>query len=169
MTGPLSQFFTKDHCRLESLLNKATANLPQVEMETYGKFRKGLLRHIRMEERILFPAAKAIDEELMKAKIPRFRKEHGALTALMVPSPNENIIKAIRYVMERHDLAEEEPGGMYDVCEKLTQEQTQSLLDELRQTAEVPVHPHNDHPIALKSAKNALQRAGYNFDEIADL
>ena len=58
---------------------------------------------------------------------------------------------------------------MYDGCEALTQGQTQELLDQLADIEEVPVHPPNQAPIALESARRALERAGYDFDEIVRL
>src|SRR5690606_24574147 len=119
-----------------------------------------------MEEKTLFPAAKKVNPAVMQKLIPRFRMEHGALTALLVPPPTADIIKVIRYVLDKHDLAEEEPGGLYDVCEALTQGQTQELLNQLLQTEEVPVHPPNPAPIAMASARRALERAGYDFDNI---
>jgi hemerythrin superfamily protein len=166
MNKPLHQFFTKDHHRIETLLNKATEQLDEIKMEYYHQFRTGLLRHIKMEEKTLFPAAKKANDAVMQKLIPRYRLEHGALTALMVPPPTLSLIKAIRYVIEKHDMAEEEEGGLYDVCEALTQGQTQELLDQLADTEEVPVHPPNPAPIALESARRALARAGYNYDEI---
>jgi hypothetical protein len=168
MNKPLYQFFTNDHHRLEKLLNKATEQPDEIKMDYYHQFRTGLLHHIKMEEKTLFPAAKKVNQELMQALIPRFRLEHGALTALMVPPPTLSLIKAIRYVLERHDMAEEEPGGMYDVCEALTHGQTQELLEQLADVEEVPVHPANPAPIAIESARRALARAGYNFDKIIE-
>lgn len=84
----------------------------------------------------------------------------------MVPPPTEELIKVIRYLLEQHDIAEEEPGGMYDACENLTQHQTQELLDQLSKVTEVPLNPLNHAPFALEAAKRALQRAGYDYDEI---
>lgn len=168
MNKPLYQFFTEDHHRIDKLLNKATERPGEIDMNYYHQFRTGLLRHIKMEEKTLFPAAKNVDHALMQKLIPRYRLEHGALTALMVPPPTPSLIKAIRYVLEKHDMAEEEPGGMYDVCEALTHGQTQELLDQLAHTEEVPVHPPNPAPIAIESARRALARAGYNFDEIIE-
>ena len=167
MNKPLYQFFTEDHHRIDMLLNKATEQPDQVEMDYYHQFRRGLLRHIKMEEKTLFPAAKKANQAVMQALIPRYRLEHGALTALMVPPPTPALIKAIRYVLEKHDTAEEEPGGLYDICEALTHGQTQELLGQLAATEEVPVHPPNPAPIAIESARRALERAGYNFDEIS--
>lgn len=169
MNKPLHQFFTEDHHRIDKLLNKATEQPGEIEMNYYHKFRTGLLRHIKMEEKTLFPAAKKANHTVMQALIPKYRLEHGALTALMVPPPTSSLIKVIRYVLEKHDTAEEEPGGLYDVCEALTHGQTQELLDQLADTGEVSVLPPNPAPIALAAAGRALARAGYDFDEIVRL
>lgn len=169
MNKPLHQFFTKDHHRLDGLLNKALEQPGEIEMDHYHQFRTGLLRHIKMEEKTLFPTAKKANLALMEALIPRYKLEHGALTALMVPPPTFSLIKVIRHILQKHDLAEEEPGGLYDVCEALTHGQTQELLDQLSLVEEVPVHPPNPAPIAIESARRALARAGYDFDEIIGL
>lgn len=169
MNAPLHHFFTQDHHRLENLLDKANEQPEQINMDFYHQFRTGLLRHIKMEEKTLFPAARKANADLMQDLIPRYRLEHGALTALMVPPPDADLIKVIRYVLEKHDLAEEEPGGLYDVCEALTHGQTEELLELLEDVEEVPVHPSNPAPIAMESARRALIRAGYNYDEIVQL
>ena len=115
---------------------------------------------------MLFPAAKRINPEVIKEVIVQYRLEHGAITALMVPPPTLSLIKVMRYILEKHNLAEEEPGGLYDICEALTLGQSQALLEELLATTEVHVHPPNPAPIAMESAKRALIRAGYDYDEI---
>ena len=166
MNKPLHKFFTDDHNRLDKLLNKATENPDEIDMNYYHQFRTGLLRHIKMEEKTLFPAAKKANLELMQKLIPRYRLDHGALTSLMVPPPTPTLIRVIRHLLEIHDLAEEEPGGLYDVCEALTQGQTEQLLVLLNAAEEVPVHPPNPAPIAVESAKRALLRAGYDYEEI---
>ena len=166
MNKPLHHFFTKDHEQIEKILIKATEITGKIDMDFYHQFRTQLLRHIKMEEKILFPAAKKADADVTKELLPQYRLEHGALTALLVPPPTDSLIKVIRYLLEKHDLAEEEPGGLYDVCEHLTQDQTQELLDQLHATKEVPVHPPNPAPIAMASARRALERAGYDYDEM---
>ncbi|HOZ90830.1 MAG TPA: hemerythrin domain-containing protein [Bacteroidia bacterium] len=165
MNKLLHQFFTNDHHRLEKLLDKAITT-PEIDMTFYMPFRSGLLRHIKMEENILFPAAKAIDANKIQEILPQFRLEHGALTALMVPPPTPDLIKVIKHILEKHDFEEEKPGGLYDVCELLTQSQTQELLNQLEKTPEVPLHPPNPTPFAFDAAKRALVRAGYDYDEI---
>lgn len=167
MNKQLYQFFTKDHRRIETLLTTATENPDDVKMEVYNSFRAGLLTHIKMEEKILFPAAQKANGGVPVPLAAKLRLEHGAITSLMVPPPTPALIKVIWYVLEKHDIAEEEPGGMYDVCEALTNGQTQELLDELAKTTEAPIHPVNTAPYALEASKRALARAGYDYDEIA--
>jgi hemerythrin superfamily protein len=166
MNKPLHQFFTEDHHHIEELLNKAIEQPGEIKMNYYHQFRTRLLRHIKMEEKTLFPAAKKAGLELMQQLIPRYRLDHGALTALLVPPPTPSLVKVIRYILEKHDLAEEEPGGLYDICEALTHGKTQELLEQLAGTEEVPVHPPNPAPIAMESARRALERAGYDLDKI---
>lgn len=166
MNKPIYNFFTKDHHRLEQLLDKATENPEEINSTYYQEFRMGLLTHIKMEEKILFLAAQKANNNGPLPIQKQLRIEHGAITALMVPSPTKEIIKVLRYVLEKHDIAEEEPGGMYEVCEKLTQNETEEILEKLRNVTLVPVHPHNDIPLAMQAAKRALLRAGYDFDEI---
>ncbi len=169
MNKPLHAFFANDHNRIDLLLEKATEQPNEIEMNYYHQFRTQLLRHIKMEEKTLFPAAKKANPTIMQALIPKYRLEHGAITALMVPPPTLSLLKVIKYLLAQHNLAEEETGGLYDICESLTQGQIQELLDQLVKTEEVPVHPPNPAPIAMESAIRALERAGYNYDEIVKL
>ncbi len=166
MNKPLHKFFSDDHHRINLLLTKATENPNEINLNIYHQFRTQILRHIKMEEKILFPAAKEANLVLMQKLIPRYRLEHGAITALMVPPPTKSLIKVIRFVLEKHDMAEEEPGGLYDVCEELTHEKTHQLLKQLASAEEVPVHPPNPAPIGIESARRALERAGYDYDAI---
>jgi iron-sulfur cluster repair protein YtfE (RIC family) len=55
--GPISGLFADDHRRLEALLDRATAGSGPIDRELFEQFRAGLLRHIGMEEKVLFPAA----------------------------------------------------------------------------------------------------------------
>lgn len=168
MNKPLYDFFTRDHRRIEKLLDKATEDINAIQMDYYQRFRTGLLTHIKMEENVLFPAAKKVNNNVHLPIIPQFRLEHGALTSLMVPPPTPSLIKVLRHILEQHDIAEEKPGGLYEVCESLAQAETDTLLERLGNTAEVPVHPHNSSDFALGATKRAVERAGYDYDELAN-
>ncbi|MCO5230319.1 MAG: hemerythrin domain-containing protein [Chitinophagales bacterium] len=166
MNRLLHQFFTEDHRRLDDLLERAIEQADNYQMEYYEAFRTGLLKHIKMEEKVLFPAAQLANGGVPLEKAAQLRLDHGALTALMVPTPFPDLIKVLKYILEIHDRVEEEEGGVYDICESLTAHQTQELLDQLHQIAEVSVHKHNDAPIAWQAAERAVIRAGYDFQGI---
>ena len=168
MNKPLYHFFTNDHHRIDQLLDKATENPDDIEIDSYHQFRTGLLKHIKMEEKILFPSAQKANGNVPLPLAAKLRLDHAALTSLMVVPPSDKVIKVLRYILDKHDLLEEEPGGMYDVCERLTEGETNTLLQQLEKVAEVPVHPFNEAAYALDVAKRTLVRAGFDFDEIVN-
>ena len=167
MNKGLFQFFTNDHRRIEDLLDKATEDVNSIQMEYYHQFRTGLLKHIKMEEKILFAAAQKANGGIPLPLAAKLRLDHGALTSLMVVPPGPQVIKVLRHVLEKHDVLEEQPGGMYEICEQLTEGETQELLEQLEKVTEVPVQSFNNADYALGSAKRALQRAGFDFDALA--
>ena len=163
MNKPIHAYFTNDHRRLEELLDQACKDTEAIHEEPYHAFRVGLLTHIKMEEKILFLAAKEANGGEPIPLAAKLRLDHGALTALMVVPPTAAVIAAVRRIIEKHDELEEAPGGMYDICEALTKEQTAELLERLAQTTQVPVHPPNTHTIAVDSANRAMLRAGFDL------
>jgi len=165
---PIHDFFSKDHQRVDQLLEKAIQDLNNIDMDIYQEFRIALLTHIKMEENILFPAAKKANNGKPLPDFQRFRLEHAAITTLLAVYPNPEIIKVLKYVLNKHDHAEEKPGGMYDVCEKLTQSQTADLLEELKNIKPTPVHPPKKEDYVFEAAKRVLSRAGYDYDDLVE-
>lgn len=168
MNQTIREFFTQDHRRLEDILEKAIENIPEIKMDLYGDFRIGLLTHIKMEEKIFFLAAQKANNNTPLPFATQLRLEHGAITALLVPTPTKEIVKVLMKVLDIHDEVEEKHGGMYEACENITQEETEKILEQLQSVTPVPVHPHNDAPIALEAAKRALLRAGYHYETIVE-
>ncbi|MDX9751232.1 MAG: hemerythrin domain-containing protein [Flavobacteriales bacterium] len=160
MDGPLYHFFTTDHRRLDGLLDAATADPAHIRTDLYQAFRVGLLTHIKMEEKILFPAAQEANGGVPLPVQSRLRLDHGALTALMVLPPAPAMLEVLRRLLEDHDHLEERPDGMYAACAALTADRTEELLAQLRATTPVPVHPPNPAPKAVDAARRALERAG---------
>jgi hypothetical protein len=161
MNKPLYQFFTNDHRRIEELLDKAIEDVDSIQMDYYHRFRTGLLKHIKMEEKILFAAALKANGGTPLPLAAKLRLDHGALTSLMVVPPGPQVIKVLRHVLEQ------QPGGMYDMCEQLTEGETKELLEQLEKVTEVPVQSFNNADYALGAAKRALLRAGFDFDSLA--
>jgi hypothetical protein len=163
MHGKLYHYFETDHKRLEALLDRATQKPGEFEMIAYGEFRSGLLRHIGLEEKILFPAAQNAKAPEPIPGLQKLRLDHGALTALMVPPPTAAIVAAIRAILVEHDALEESPGGPYDVCERLAGKDVDQLLEKVRNAPAVPVLPHRSEPFVLEATRRAVACAGYDL------
>lgn len=165
MHGKLYEYFEQDHKRIEALLNRSTEKPDTFDMRAYGEFRAGLLRHIGLEEKILFPAAQKVRGAVPFPTLPKLRLDHGALTALMVPPPSRAIVAAIRAILSAHDALEESSGGPYDVCEQLAGKDVDGLLARVQNAPAVPVLPHRSEPFVLDATRRALVRAGYNLED----
>jgi hypothetical protein len=164
MSGPLTNFLAGDHTRFDGLLRRAMAAGGAIDRAAYAEFRAGLLRHISLEEKILLPTAQRWqggDPLPMTAKL---RLDHGALAALLVPTPTPAIIAAIRTILAAHNALEEGPGGVYERCEQLAGTEADALLAQLRAAPEVPVAPHADGPQVMSVVRRALARAGYEIE-----
>jgi hypothetical protein len=163
MQGPIYRYLAEDHDRLDELFRKATADRDNIDMNAYAGFRSGLLHHIRMEETVLLPAALRLQDGRPLAIAERIRMDHGALTALMVPPPDGSVINTVRSILQVHNALEEQEGGMYHVCEQLAGEEAESLLRQLKDVPEVPLHPHNPKPEILEATRRAVERAGHTM------
>jgi hypothetical protein len=163
--GPVTRYLVEDHRRLDNLLQSAVADPDQVETGSYNQFRAGLLRHIGMEEKILLPAAQRMRGGEPLPIASKLRLDHGALAALLMPTPTAPILAMIRGILKNHNILEEGPGGLYETCEALAGAHSDPLLAQLRAAPEVTVMPHSDGPIVMNAVQRAIERAGYTFRE----
>jgi hypothetical protein len=160
MAGPVSQYLAEDHARLDALLARAAAGA--IDMEAFARFREGLLRHIGMEEKILLPAAQQARGGEPLPEAAGLRLDHGALAALLVPTPTPAIVAALRTILSGHNAVEEGPDGVYAACETLAGAEAEALAARLRATPPVPVNRHVDGPLVEGALRRALTRAGYD-------
>src|SRR5574341_1006926 len=114
--GNLFRFLADDHVRLAELLRRAEADQGKIAYQPYAEFRAGLLKHIAMEEKILLPAARRLRGGEPLPIADRLRRDHGALAALLVPTPTPAILAKIRAILNDHNSVEEGPEGVYEVC-----------------------------------------------------
>jgi hypothetical protein len=147
MAGAIYRYLVNDHARLDGALQR----------REYLEFREGLLRHIGMEQKILLPIIGPT------ALAERIHLDHGALAALLVPTPTPAILTAIRTILENHNPLEEGPGGLYEECERLLGSDVEQVVTRLQNTPPVPVARHVDNQTSMESARAALQRAGYTM------
>ena len=169
--GSISGFLTEDHRRLEQLLDRAGEQAGEIDSASYEAFRAGLLRHIGMEEKILFPAIQRAQQgradsslaAILASSLAQLRLEHGALAALLMPSPTPAVLATIREILRRHDEIEESAGGPYEVGDSLLGKEAGQILAALRAAPAVNVMPHSDSQAVATTLHRALARAGYRL------
>ncbi len=159
--GRLCQLMAAEHANLDRLLAQVSAQEGAASIESYGEFRKGLLRHISIEEKILLPMAERRRGGEPLALAVRLRLDHGALAALMMLPPSATTLSAIRAVLDAHNPLEEAPGGVYEQCERVAGPELDEILARCEAAAKVPVSPWVESPKVLAAAKRVLIRAGY--------
>ena len=164
MSGKIHRYLAGDHERLDALLERAMSDPENIDAAAYGQFRSGLLKHIGMEEKILLPAVQQLRGGEALAVAPKLRLDHGALAALLVPSPTAPVVAAIRAILNAHNPIEEAPGGVYDQCEELAGAEADQILRQLQNFSEVRVLPHVDNPFVMDATRRALARAGYDLE-----
>ena len=153
---PLTQFLADDHARLGALLARAVATPGSMDRAAYDAFRAGLLRHIALEEKVLFPAAREARAGEPLPEAARLRIDHGAIAALLVPPPTPVLAAELRIILDPHELLEEEPGGVYDLCEGLLAARASELIERMRTYPPVKVAAYFDGPRVVRTAAEAL-------------
>jgi hypothetical protein len=161
--GMLTEFLVDDHQRLDGLLQSAVVHPGTVDDPIYAQFRAGLLRHISMEEKILFPAAQRLRGGEPLPLAAKLRLDHGALAALLMPTPTAAILASIQGILVDHNVLEEGVAGLYETCDALAGSEGGPILDALRAAPDVAVMRYNDSPAVMNAVRRALERAGYHL------
>ena len=160
----LYDFLSTDHERLDDLLNRAVENSAAIDMEAYGEFRRGLLKHIGIEEKIILPAVARLQNGRQADVANKLRLDHGALVALLVPPPSAGIVRTIMSILKVHNALEEREDGLYRLIDRLAGEERETILKRAKETPEVPALSHNDREGILEVTRRAVERAGYRAD-----
>lgn len=158
--GAIAEFLEVDHDRLDALFTKACADRATVDLDAYEEFRRGLLKHVGMEELILIPAA----ARLSGAAVPlaqRTRRDHAALTSLLIPPPTTKILAALHAVLAPHNRMEEEARGLYAQCEQALGAESEEVLAKLLAARDIPPAAHAEGSRVSASIGRALAEAGF--------
>ena len=153
MALALHEFLAGDHVRLDALLASSLSG----NIEAYDSFRRGLLRHIAMEEKVLFPLLRAhrgatpLEEQL--------HRDHAALTVLLVPPPTGPELLQIASILDTHNLLEEKLGGLYEIVEQLAGDELEALMARVHAVPEVRVVPNTDTPAVREAIKLLMRQA----------
>ena len=145
--GPIQAFLTADHARLDALLAGAERTDGAIDMTTYAEFRRGLLRHIAMEEKVLLPDARQRRGGEPLPIAATLRRDHGEIASLLVPTPTPDLCARLRAVLAQHNRIEEGPEGLYATCDTLAGDAASEVVARLEAQPEVPVAPHYDGPL----------------------
>jgi len=144
----IHEYLSADHARLDAAMRNGD----------YEAFREGLLRHIGIEQKILFPIVN--DWPVVE----RLHLDHGALAALLVPTPTPAILAAIQTILENHNPLEEGNDGLYEQCERRLGARTAVVLKQIQTFPPVRVAPNVDNQTSMESARSALRCAGYSLE-----
>jgi hypothetical protein len=67
-------------------------------------------------------------------------------------------------LLQRHNVIEEGPGGIYRLFEQWPGIDADSILAKLQAAPTVAMNPHVDNATAIESMRAAVHRAGYSFE-----
>jgi hypothetical protein len=113
-----------------------------------------------MEEKVLFTAARQARGGEPLGLAARLRVDHGAIAALLVPTPTPALVAEIRSVLVPHNRREEEPGGVYDACdEAVGAAEGDRLVQQLQVFPEPPLKPYHDGPEVARHIEDNLAMA----------
>ena len=153
----LHDFLSQDHVRLDELLRRLLASGMATSQEAFEEFRRGLLRHIAIEERVLFPELRKVKGTTELEK--QLHRDHAALAALLVPSPSPQWIEQLVAILEAHNPLEEEEGGLYSMLESLSEDRLEELMKQIHTVPEVRMAPHVDKPVVYRSIEQLVREA----------
>jgi len=158
----LSDFLSRDHARLDALL-ETCMRADENWLAGYEEFRRGLLRHISIEERVLFPELRR--HRGVTSLEQQLHRDHAALAALLVPPPSPVEIQQIASILTVHNDLEEREGGLYEMVESLAGEELTSLMSRVHAIPPVPVAPHVDTPLVRSTIEQLVREAELPFNE----
>lgn len=159
----IAEYLQHDHKRLDLLLAKSELPDGSIDEQTYEEFREGLLLHIGIEEKLLFPAARNARNGEMIERAAKLRLDHGAITALLVLSPNTKVITALKTILEPHNQIEEGPPGVYVECEKVIgEDSSRELFIQIQRVPPPPLAVRKQSDALIQAAKRCIERAGFS-------
>lgn len=145
MAREIHEFLAADHARLDALLARSIAT-DAIDHVAYEQFRAGLLRHIAMEEKVLFAEARARRGGEPLPITRRLRSDHATLASLLIPPPSHELLRTLRSVLDEHNPLEEGDDGFYAVCEQLVGSDAPAVLARMQALPPLRISEHLDEP-----------------------
>ena len=155
MAGEIHHFLAADHARLDAWLARSIAT-DAVDHVAYEQFRAGLLRHIAMEEKVLFAEARARRGGDPLPITKRLRADHAALASLLVPPPSHALLRTLRSILDEHNPLEEGDDGFYASCERLVGSDLPAVLTRMQALPPLRISQHVDEPRIYEHIERVL-------------
>ncbi len=165
-TPTIAAYLVADHARLDALLTQSVDDPAHFDAAAFEELRAGLIRHMAIEERIVYPDAcfRRGGKPLDLAR--RVRIHHAALALLATQEPSAHLVGELRQLLLLHIGEEEGPGGTFEQHARLL-----TLADEADLVARAAAFPAVRRasglhpPTDIASAAEALRRAVHAVDE----
>jgi hypothetical protein len=139
--GDLHDYLAQDHAELETLLERAVADFSAPDLAAFDAFRARLLRHIAIEEKVLFPDARRRRGGEPLPMVAQLRLDHAAIAGILAVAPRPDLIGELRRLLAAHNPLEEGESGLYVACERLAGDDVTALLARARAMPAVPLSP----------------------------
>lgn len=156
----ITSYLALDHERLDALLRRTLDDPHGPDRAAYAAFRSRLLRHIAIEEKVLFPAARrALGGGAIEGMFD-LHIEHAAISSLLVPTPDVALCRELEALLARHNEKEEGPLGVYAQCDHvLSASESAALAVRAETFPAIRVARHYDGPRVYRTAEHALAAA----------
>jgi hypothetical protein len=138
-------YLSRDHARLDALLTQAIANAEGIDDGPYRAFRAGLLRHIAMEEKVLFAYVRERKYQAVEELTRALHADHAAIASLLVPPPTHSLVATLRHVLDEHNPLEDAAGGFYEHCDRVAAD-ARALIARMEAIPAVRASQHLDEP-----------------------
>lgn len=155
MAREIHAFLAADHARLDELLARSIAG-DAIDHVAYEQFRAGLLRHIAMEEKVLFAEARVRRGGDPLPMTKQLRADHAALASLLVPPPSHALLRTLREVLDEHNPLEEGDDGFYASCEQLVGGDLPAILARMQAVPPPRISHHVDEPRIYEHIERVL-------------
>ena len=155
MAREIHDFLAADHARLDALFARSIAT-DAIDLLAYEELRAGLLRHIAMEEKVLFAEARARRGGDPLPVTRQLRADHAALVSLLVPPPSHALLRRLREVLDEHNPLEAGDAGFYAACEQLAGCDWPAILARMQALPPLRISQHVDEPRIYEHIERVL-------------
>lgn len=116
MRRPVSTSLVAEHRSLVRRLGRCLTPDGGVDLKRFDAFRRKLLHHIAVEEKVLLPA---LEKKLGSPPLCResLRREHAGLAAMCVLNPDRGWVLELQSLLAHHHRVEESRDGFFALCD----------------------------------------------------